>query len=153
MSNLYEALVTSMGGLSTSQSVFPLYASDRTSGIVLDIGDSACVAVPIYEGAPIAKAIQRLDIGGRELTDWLMKIMKEERGYNFARREDRDIVRVLVEVVFLLFLLVNFLAKCCVSYRRNWHMWRLTLSKRCREQLLLIPWTNPVSFWTAKSSL
>ena len=65
-----------------------LYATGRYTGLVMDSGDGISHAVPIYDGNVLGHAILRLDLAGRDLTDWMATLLAEvARGFGQIRPE------------------------------------------------------------------
>lgn len=78
-----------------NQAVLSLYASGRTTGIVLEAGEGVTNAVAVFEGYALPHASLHLNMAGRDLTRNLMHILSE-RGINFSESHV-DIVRDMKE--------------------------------------------------------
>ena len=79
-----------------TQAALSLFASGRTNGLVLDSGEDITHVVPIYDGSILYYDIQRLDIGGRDITHYLMKILTEN-GLPFITTAEKEIAKDIKE--------------------------------------------------------
>jgi centractin len=73
-----------------------LYATGRTTGLVLECGDGVTAAAPIYEGFALPHALMRADFGGGDVTDALATLLRRS-GAAFATTAERETVRSIKE--------------------------------------------------------
>ena len=80
------------------QATLSLYATGRTTGVVLDSGDGVTHAVPIYEGFSVSHAITRIDVAGHDVTAHLQLLLRRA-GYVFQTTAELEVVRNIKESI------------------------------------------------------
>ncbi|XP_022083118.1 actin-related protein 2-B isoform X1 [Acanthaster planci] len=78
------------------QAVLTLYAQGLLTGVVVDSGDGVTHICPVYEGFSLPHLTRRLDIAGRDITKYLIKLLLL-RGYAFNHSADFETVRIMKE--------------------------------------------------------
>jgi actin-related protein len=78
------------------QSVLALYGADRTNGLVVDCGHGSTHIVPISAGFPIAHAIVRLEVGGRDVAEHMGALLAQA-GHNLTAGSKIKLVRDAME--------------------------------------------------------
>ncbi|KAK7171119.1 hypothetical protein R3I94_001129 [Phoxinus phoxinus] len=78
------------------QAVLTLYAQGLLTGVVIDSGDGVTHICPVYEGFSLPHLTRRLDIAGRDITRYLIKLLLM-RGYVFNHTADFETVRMMKE--------------------------------------------------------
>lgn len=78
--------------------VLSLYASGRTTGVVLDVGEGVTHCIPVYEGYALPHSIVRSDLGGVDVTRRLQLLLRKS-GLAFSTTAEVDFVSRMKEEV------------------------------------------------------
>ncbi|KAL2152590.1 hypothetical protein VTH82DRAFT_5774 [Thermothelomyces myriococcoides] len=103
------------------QAVLSLYASGRTTGVVLDSGDGVSHAVPVFHGFTVPNSIRRIDVAGRDVTEYLQTLLRKS-GYVFHTSAEKEIVRLIKESV-------TYIARDPRKEEKEWAAAKLDQSK------------------------
>ena len=76
------------------QAVLALYSAGKNTGIVGDLGDGVTHFVPIFEGFSLPHAIIRIDLAGRDLTEYMMRLLTD-LGIRFYTSSEKEITKTL----------------------------------------------------------
>mgnify|MGYP000873075169 CR=1 FL=1 len=73
-------------------------AEGHSTGLVFDSGDGVSHVIPVYEGMVMNTAVERLNLAGRHVTNYLVRLLML-RGYAFNSSADFETVRDIKENV------------------------------------------------------
>lgn len=77
-------------------SVLSLYASGRTTGVVLDVGEGVTHAVPVYEGFALTHSMARSNVAGRNVTQQLQLLLRRT-GLCLTTTAESDLAKQMKE--------------------------------------------------------
>lgn len=80
------------------QAILSLYSTGKTTGIIIDSGHGSTHHVPIFEGYAFPHAILKTPLGGKDLTEYLMKLL-HEKGINFFSSTEKELIKTMKEKV------------------------------------------------------
>ena len=78
------------------QAVLSLYSVGKNTGIVGDMGDGVTHFVPIFDSYSLPHAIIRIDLAGRDLTEY-MRFLLTEIGIRFSTTSEKEIIKNIKE--------------------------------------------------------
>ena len=106
------------------EELLSLYASGRTTGVVVASGYSTTRVIPIFESYSLPHAIKRIQIGGRDSTEYLTKLLNER--YCLTSASEIEIVNDLKE-------------KMCKVAQQHDDIWQPDATHGCEEHQFELP--------------
>eukprot|EP01084_Bolivina_argentea_P036343 67256_1 len=87
---------------SAIDAVLALYATERTTGTVIDCGFDSTFVTPIYEGYCLPHAVIREDFGGSDITCYLQELLKDKLNTKYTNQHQRsDIVSIKEKLCYI----------------------------------------------------
>ena len=79
-----------------SQPILSLFSTSSTSGAILETGDGVTQSCIIYEGYTIPGSYKRINLGGREVTEYLQYLLNK-KGYDLNNSDGFQITKKIKE--------------------------------------------------------
>lgn len=79
-----------------NQAILALNSTGRSTGIVIDSGDSSTQIVPIYSNYCLSHAIDKIYLGGNDLPEYLSRLL-HEINYRFNSSAEKEIIKSIKE--------------------------------------------------------
>ncbi|CAN3371571.1 hypothetical protein DIURU_004011 [Diutina rugosa] len=76
-----------------------LYASGRTTGVVVDVGEGQSSVVSVYDGFALPNSTKRMDVAGSAVTAQLSSLLHSASGVRLSSSAEMDVVREIKESV------------------------------------------------------
>lgn len=97
LAQLYFETFCTVGFYWIEQPVLALFASGRTTGVIVDVGENQTQILPCYDMYSISKlSTKKINIGSGDVTDYLLKQLNDQ-GIYYHSSYDREIVRAMKE--------------------------------------------------------
>jgi len=77
--------------------VLSLYASGRTTGVVLDVGHGCAHAVPVYEGHALPHSAVRTDVAGGDVAEMVRTVLRRSAGYHMGTSAEAELAGEIAE--------------------------------------------------------
>ena len=78
-----------------------LYNIGLTSGIIIDSGENVTDIIPVFECFTLSHLIKRIDIGGKQINEYL-KLLLKQKGININNSFERDQIRDIKEQISII---------------------------------------------------
>ena len=75
-----------------------LFGTGKFTGMVIDMGDGSTQFSPIYDKKLLEDKCERINIGGKDITKYMRKILNK-KGYKFEKESEKRIAREIKEKV------------------------------------------------------
>lgn len=79
------------------QAALVLYTQGVETGVVVELGDTMATIIPVYKGYAIPKLNKSMGVGGRSISQYLLKLLHQHQGLPMDSREDLETGREIKE--------------------------------------------------------
>ena len=90
-----------------SDCVLSLMDAGQLSGVVVDCGDSLCHSSSIYDGDILLNSVRLLRLGGKDVSDFLSRILRRETGFFASSKSAMNHVTRIKEALQVCVLAVD----------------------------------------------